>query len=62
MERPPLTDAPRGWLEAVVGDTSEVPDTAEFEIHMQSLEDGKHHKFRYLLGDIRQELRRRDAN
>lgn len=62
MEKPPLTEAPRGWLEAIVGDTDGDTDAAEFDVQIQSVEDGKDHTFTYRLGDIRDELRTRDAN
>jgi len=62
VKQPPLTEAPLGWLEAVVGDTGEQPDDTELDIKVRSLEDGLDHRLTYKLGDIRDELRRRTSN
>ena len=62
MERPPLTEAPRDWLEAIVDDTADDVEDAVFDIQIQSGIDGKDYVFAYTLVDIRLELRRREAN
>ena len=62
MEQPPLTQAPVGWLEAVVQDTPSDADDRTFDITIQSAEDGNDYTFTYRLGDIRAELQRRQSN
>lgn len=61
MEQPPLTDAPIGWLQAVVGDLYNETDEKMVPIQITSPE-GVEHSFTYNLGEIRLELRRREGN
>lgn len=62
MEQPPLTEAPLGWLEAVVGDLTEASDDLAIDITIEEAEVGIDHTFSYRLGDVRLELRRRRGN
>jgi len=62
MDQPPLTQAPLGWLEAVVKDTPQEPDDKLFDITILSKEDNQLYVFQYGLGDIRAELLRRQSN
>jgi len=62
MEQPPLTDAPLGWLEAVVEDLSNESNEKALDIRIKSVEDETHYTFTCTLGDIRTELHRRTTN
>lgn len=59
MKQPPLTQAPLGWLEAVVEDTPTETDEHQLDITIQSADDDQLYVFSYALGDIRAELERR---
>jgi len=62
MEKPPLTQAPLGWLRAVTNDCTDEPDEHEVEFRIRSAEDREWYKFMFNLGEIRAELGRRMAN
>ena len=53
------TQAPLGWLEAVVQDTPQETDEHSLDITIQSAADNQLYVFSYSLGDIRAELKRR---
>lgn len=62
MERPPISQAPTGWLEHVVEDLVNEPDDREVGFTIISAEDEERYEFTFPLGEIRAELRKRMTN
>lgn len=62
MEQPSLSDAPLGWLKAAVEDTQQDVDEKEVSFTIRSAKDDSAHEFSLTVGQIREELRRRESN
>ena len=62
MERPPLEQAPLGWLKEVVEALVGKEDDGIVKFRIKSADDDRWYDFTYPLGEVRAELRGRTTH
>jgi len=59
MTKPPIEQAPTGWLREVATELAGQSDDQLVHTHVTSADDGKTYIFIYALSEVREELRKR---